>query len=114
MNPADFVPIYDETVLESLGDNAWPIQGKGYCLTMASSLVLASFWDPAPKVVMKPPIQQAPASPFQFNHYVPWLQFSETTIRNAGALATYWGMPGVPLDKALDYAKIDVATEVQG
>ena len=91
----------------------WPIN-KQYCLTKPSALVLASLFDSKPAVIDLPPIAQAPASPFSFNHNVPWLKFPDGTLRNAGVLASYWGMPGVPYAQALDYAKLDVSTPVEG
>jgi hypothetical protein len=114
MPPSEFVPQYDESVLESLGEQVYPIRGYGSCLTLGSAMILASFFEPKPSIVMMPPIQQGSGSPFKFNHFVPWLKFSNGILRNAGALATYWGMPGVPRGKELDYAKWDVETPVEG
>ena len=137
MNAADYRPVYDDSVYEylpnwqdasgtSLTDSAgnptsgvpaarvqWPIN-KQYCLTNPSAILLASLFDPKPAVVLLPPISQAGGSPFGFNHNVPWLKFADGTLRNAGVLASYWGMPGVPYASALDYAKLDVATPVEG
>lgn len=115
MDPSAFVPVYDDTVFESLPGHpelgTWNIS-KYYCLMPSSADTLASFFDPPPTVVMLPPIPQAPASPFDFNHAVPWLKFADGTTRNAGQLAIYWGMPGVP--DPLAQAKIDIATPVEG
>jgi hypothetical protein len=137
MNAADYRPIYDDSVYEFLpgwtdatgniltdstgnptaGVAAARVQwaiNKQYCLMPASAVSLASLFDPKPAIVNLPPIGQATGSPFAFNHNVPWLKFADGTLRNAAVLASYWGMPGVPYAKALDYAKLDVATPVEG
>lgn len=117
MKPSDYIPQYDESVKESLAladgtTSVWAIRGQGYCLSVPSARILASFFSPAPSLVMLPPITQAPGSPFRFNHDVPWLKFADGTLRNAGELATYWGMPGVPADQALSFAQLDISTPV--
>jgi hypothetical protein len=114
MNPADFVPVYDETVREIKGNQEWPIQGYPYCLQLPSAIVLATFFDPAPSIVMMPPLSQAAGSPYGFNHLVPWFKFPDGTLRNAARLAFYWGMPGVPPAQALDLAKNDLKVTVEG
>jgi hypothetical protein len=119
INPADYVPTYDEGVQEwlpyHLDLGIWPIN-KQYCLMPSSAVVLAALFDPSPAIVMSPPITQAPASPFAFSHNVPWFQFKTGQLRNAGLLASYWGMPGVPGPRggALEYAKWDVSTWIPG
>lgn len=127
MNAADFRPVYDDSVRESLKADPQkrPPQAinRLYCLMPSSALILRSLFSPQPAMFMAPPIAQALGSPFEFNHWVPWFLFPGPgggIRRNAGVLAQYWGagegygMPGVPWDKALDYAKLDVATPVEG
>jgi len=115
MKPEDFVPQYDSGVLEYHTTSPKIVQpiNQLYCLMPSSALVLAGLFPDKPKVVFAPPIPQAPGSPFGFNRAVPWLEFPDGTRRNAGQLATYWGMPGVPLTEALTFAKWDVSTPVE-
>ncbi len=115
MNPEDYRPQYDDSVVEFLDNDSRIVNiNKAYCLMPTSALVLGSLFSPVPKMFMAPPISQAMGSPFKFNHWVPWLDFGQGITRNAAVLAGYWGMPGVPYNKALDYAKLDVATLVEG
>lgn len=121
MNPADFQPEYDSSVVEYIlnpppdSPNASIPINPAYCLTLASAAIMSGFFAPLlVAVVLRPPIAQAPASPFKFNKPVPWLLFPNGVTRNAGQLASYWGMPGVPRDQALDYAKLDVDSPVEG
>jgi hypothetical protein len=114
MNPADYAPEFDDSVREFLKAKPelglWPISDK-YCLQPASARILASlFPDPKPEILQLPPIPQAAGSPFTFSHFVPWLRFADGTLRNAGQLAIYWGMPGVP--DPLKEAILDVATPI--
>jgi hypothetical protein len=123
MNAADYRPAYDDTVREFLPNDP---QGRDsvtvarpYCLTLPSALILASLFTPAPKVVLAPPIIQAIGSPYGFSKNVPWLRFEtggdgSPTFRNAGVIASYWGMAGVPYQDAMKWALIDVATPVEG
>lgn len=126
MPPEDYRPVYDDTVREYLENDLTrapqPIN-KLYCLTYASARLLAGLFSPIPVIYMAPPTAQDLGSPFKFNHNVPWFLWPGPgggVRRNAGVLAQYWGagegygMPGVPFDKALDYAKLDVATPVEG
>jgi hypothetical protein len=118
MNPQDYRPSYDTGVYEWLPADPMgrdPVNiNPAYCLMGSSALVLASFFVPVPKIVLLPPTTQAAGSPFAFNRNVPWFDFGNGVLRNAGVLAGYWGMPGVPFDQALYYAKLDVATVVEG
>jgi hypothetical protein len=123
MLPSDFRPVYDDSVTEYLKDdpmNRSPATINAmYCLMPSSAKILASLFSPAPKIVMAPPVAQAAGSPFVFNRMVPWLQFEtggdgSPTLRNAGLLASYWGMAGVPYEDAMKYALLDVGTLVEG
>jgi hypothetical protein len=118
MNPQDFRPVYDDTVREMYsgdtdGSTLVSISPQ-YCLSLPSAIVLASFFNPVPKITLAPPIVQATGSPFVFSHNVPWLDFGNGITRNAGLLAGYWGMAGVPYSQALSYAQLDVSTTVEG
>jgi hypothetical protein len=123
MLSADYRPVYDDSVTEYLKEDplargSQPINQQ-YCLMPSSAVILASLFSPPPKVFLAPPITQAPGSPFAFNHLVPWLRFESggdgsPTLRNAGLLASYWGMAGVPYEDAMKYALLDVGTLVEG
>lgn len=110
----EFVPQYDDSVREYFTgrpQDTYPINPL-YCLMPSSARVMATLWDPAPTIFLNTPQDMANGSPFGFNHLVPWFLFPDGTRRNAGQLATYWGMPGVPLSGALAEANIDIATPV--
>jgi len=116
INPTDYVPSYDDTVIEYhplVPDGGWSINPR-YCLEQSSAKVLASFWTPVPRVYQAPPIQQAKGSPFGFNHDVPWFDFGSGVVRNAALLASYWGMPGVPKGQEFNFAQWDVSVPVEG
>ena len=115
INPSDYVPVYDDTVVEyhPLRSDSWAINPR-YCLDPLSAKVLASFWSPAPKIYDDFPIHQAHGSPFLFNHAVPWFDFGNGVTRNAALLASYWGMPGVPKGQEFNFAQWDVSVPVEG
>lgn len=127
MKSEDYVPQYDDSVFEFLPAHpekgVWQIN-ENYCLQLGSARVLASLFSPVPEIFAAAPTPQAPGSPFEFNHFVPWFTFTGVVVpgaegtvtaeRNAGQLAIYWGMPGVPLSEALNMAKLDIATPVEG
>lgn len=114
MTPQEYVPMFDDQVYEYLQFDeqhrgAYPIS-KYYCLLPASARILSSFFSVVPEIYMAPPNPQAPGSPFAFTKFVPWFRWTKdgvVTERNAGQLAIYWGMPGVP--DGLQEAEIDVA-----
>ncbi len=128
MNPKDYRPSYDSGCYEYLVDgDGQPIEtsivniNERYCLLFPSGMLLKTLFSGTavgvPAMFLAPPISQAAGSPFHFNHDVPWFKFTvngQPALRNAGQIATYWGMPGVPYDQALNYAVIDVQTEVEG
>jgi hypothetical protein len=117
MNPADYVPAYDDSVKEFYLDRPdlgiWIIKPM-YCLMPPSAWLLASLFDPSPTVVMLDP--WVTGGFFRYNHPVPWLKFPDGKLRNAALLASYWGMAGVPGPRGgpLEYAKWDVATWIPG
>lgn len=124
----DYRPVYDSSVYEyELDANGASVPGayypinQAYCLMLPSALMLATLFAATtvgqPAVALKPPIAQAPGSPYTFNHLVPWFQFTvggQTIWRNAAVLASYWGMAGVNYADALNYAVLDVQTPVEG
>ena len=117
MNPPDYTPVFDDTVREFFpnypGLGMWTIN-KMYCLTPASAVILASLFNPKPQIIMSTPFATAGGSPFGFSHLVPWFKFANGTLRNAAVLASYWTMPGFPIDRALEFAILDVQTWVPG
>jgi hypothetical protein len=115
MKPEQFVPQYDDTVTETntMSGLTNPIQGKGYALLSASANVMAKMLnDNGMPVTQFNDNPWAVYGPLVFNHTVPWFKFSNGAERNAGTLATYWGMPGVNPLQVLDYVKADVDTPV--
>lgn len=116
MTPDQFVPQYDETVYEtnSMSSLITPIQGKGYALTVPSALVMLKVLNDNGMGPVGMNLQDPWKiyGPLFFNKPVPWFTFPNGQQRNAGTLATYWGMPGVPLNQVLTYVKIDVDTPV--
>ncbi len=124
MDAKDYRPVYDETEVQkyldaSQADGYSKITTKidsKYCLMLPSARVLATLFSPPPVIFMSQPNRQAAGSPFAatFDHFVPWFRFADGVERNAGQLAIYWGMAGVPYQDALGYAESDVKTEVEG
>jgi hypothetical protein len=112
MKSSDFQPMYDDSVVGYLPASVyppWPIS-KFYCLLPASANLMATLFDPQPEIFFAQPSQQAEGSPFRYSGLVPWFRFTtlmgQTIERNAGQLATYWGMVGV--SDPLAQAKIDI------
>ncbi len=116
MKPEDFVPQYDETVTETnlISGLVSNIQGKGYALSVPSAFVMVKMLNDN----AMGPVKMFAADPWTvygplvFNHRVPWFTFPNGESRNAGTLATYWGMPGVPPQDVLTYVKMDIETPV--
>jgi len=114
MTPAEFKPVFDDTVTETAPppSNETVAIEMHYCLSQGSAEELASLFTPPPAIFLAPPIRQGFGSPFTFNKEVPWLRFSNGAERNAGQLAIYWGMPGVP--DPLAECLVDINTPVEG
>jgi len=128
-----FVPVYDTTLIEysTMNGAQYPIN-SAYGLMPTSAKALAALFvdgatvnmpDGVYSVSLPSQSEDTPWSmfgPFGFNHPVPFLSFIVTnpkhvqlvSKRNAALLASYWGMPGVPVGQEMYYALRDIATPI--
>jgi hypothetical protein len=119
MTPAEYIPDFNPAVTGWLPEDStkpprlWSYS-QYYCLMPPSARMLAKLFSPQPSIVMLPPITVASGSPFAFSDLVPWFSFTmadnTVQLRNAGQLAIYWGMPGVPDPLAECLLDIDPAS----
>ena len=83
-----------------------------YCLSRASAAELVSILsDLNPKVLEGPPAPNL-GNRFVYSQNVPYLQFPDGKVRNAGVLATYW--TGALAVHAEQYCRQDIAEDYTG
>jgi len=85
-----------------------------YCLNRASAVDLqAILADLKPTIVMGSPVPNI-GNHFVYMSLVPFFQFPDGKVRNAGVLASYWTFGGVSAENAEKYCRADIAEEYTG